>query len=271
MAYNARKFIVLGLAAIGALSACDNVSSTVSSSSESEAPSSSADPIDKNQFPLYDENYLTRDYSFTDNERDYPFYWGNIIHNESALMIENADGSISASLAFPALKVISVRDYVYETEYVEGEDYVIEGNKLIRTENSRINYWTEAQLVGENIPAPYVKVEGMIRNIQTDYMLMGATIYTESPFFYSNQIMVTYAYDVKELDLTEYPTFMGDELINFYPKLKARQDVKITVIGDSVSEGCSSSGKFEHPLYAGICRFARRSLGTAIFLERHDR
>jgi len=199
-------------------------------------------------YPNYVEDYKNLKYSFGDKEKTEPFFWGNIMYNETAIMVDHGDGTISAALQFAPLKVISVRNNVWDVEYKEGADYEVKDNKLIWKDGSSIGYWNEKQLVGEGIPAPYRQVS-TLSNILTDYVPWGNAVYTESPFFYGTQVSVTYAYELTELKTMSLPAYQLDSLPNVKAKLEAKSPIKMVTVGDSISEGCSSSFKFNHAPY----------------------
>lgn len=200
------------------------------------------DDFDYSPFPYYMEDYENLTYHFDDEALGRPFWKGNIIYNETVLLTK--DGEImSGKLLFPVVKLLSVRDYTLDVEYIENVDFKIEGNKIIGLKES-LPHLTTNQLMGEDIPEPYRLVTS-ISNVLTDYMMMGPNvIYTESPFWYSNQLSVSYVYDVRELDLSQFPSYDVSKMPNTINKLTNGETVRITAIGDSVLEGLSSSGSF---------------------------
>ena len=199
--------------------------------------------IDMNKFPFYIEAYEDHEYDFNEDNTKNPFWKGNIIYNETVLLVQNDQETIG-KLLFPALKVISVRDFSLKKEFKEDVDFKVEGNSIKMLEGSDIPYLTKRNIEGLDIPEPYRKVNS-ISNILTDYMMMGAhVIYTESPFWYGNQVSVTYAYDITKIDLSKYPTQNVSKMPNFMRKLENKETVRITAIGDSVLEGLSSSESF---------------------------
>lgn len=200
------------------------------------------------KYPNFVKDYQNLAYSFGDKEKNEPFYWGNIMYNETTLMVDHADGTVSASLRLTPLKVISVRDNTWEKEYKEGTDYEVDGNKLVWKSGSSIGHWNEKQLVGEDVPEPYRQVQ-TLSNILTDYVPWGNAIYTESPFFYGTQVSVTYAFDIKDLAEMKLPACQLEKLPNVKAKLEAKEAIKMVTVGDSISEGCSSSYKFDHAPY----------------------
>lgn len=222
--------------------------STPASSSEQEA--SSEKGIDMEKFPNYVEDIENLAYSFGEKEMMSPYFLGNVIYNETAMMTKHEDGSVSAVLRYKPKKILSVRDYTWKTEYPTGS-YSLQDNKIVMAADGEIPYWTEEQLVGENIPGPYVKKNTMaLTNTATDYYVWGGMgIYTESDFYYGRQVQVSYVYDVNDLPEGVNPECLIDSLPNLKAKLEAKGNVKLVTVGDSVGEGCSSSFKFNHEPY----------------------
>lgn len=200
--------------------------------------------MDMSQFPGFVSDTDNLSYQFSSLNRMRPYWKSNTMYNETVLLVEDGE-TISGKLLFAPVKVLSVRDYTLKTEYVNGQDYEIVGNVIRRLAGSTMPYLTKENLAGQNIPAPY-RLVGSISNVLTDYMMMGANVvYTESPLWYGNQLSVSYVYDVADIDVTEYPAFDGTTLPNLMAKLEDQQTLRITAIGDSVLEGCSSSGSFD--------------------------
>ena len=199
-------------------------------------------PIDMNQFPHYVEDVDSLSYSFGAAETRQAFWRGNIVYNESVLLLDDGNGA-KGSLAFVPTRVISVRDDTLKKEYVEGVDFTVEG-RVIRAKGENVPSLTTENLLGMDVPEPYRQVDS-IQNVLTDYVMMGA-LYTESPFYYGNQLSVTYAYDVRQADFAKYPRYDGTTLPKLSQKLTEGGAVKLVGIGDSVLEGCSSSGTFDH-------------------------
>ena len=212
--------------------------------------SSSIEPeIDYSNFPNYVEDYQNLSYDFDDKAISSPFWKGNVIYNETVLLSRNAEtGVISGSLAYTPLKILAIKDYTLKTsDYVEGQDYTLNGKTIIRSENSSMPFLEETTLRGEYLPEGY-RLVSSISNIATDCMVMGPAYYTESDLYYGHQIQVSYVYDIKEI-MPNYAVFSQNQLDSL-PKLKQKlenkEPVKIVGLGDSVLEGCSSSKKFNH-------------------------
>lgn len=177
-----------------------------------------------------------------------PYWYGNVIYNETVLLIKNdTTGEISGSLLYEPEKILAVKNHDYTVNYTQGEDFTVSGKKIVRTADSEIKYHTNAELRGEDIKAPYI-LKTSLENVATDIVNMGSTIYTESDFLYGFQVSVSYVYDVKNIS-EDYGAFDSNFASKFVGKLKNKEEVNMTIIGDSVAEGCSSSAFFDHTPY----------------------
>lgn len=210
--------------------------------------------FDATKLPYYAEDTDTLEYSYTDEERLRPYWQGNVIYNEQLMVVEK-DGETAGHLLYEPRRVISVRDWTLKKEYKEGEDYIINGNEIARPENSSIPVFKDEWSRGENVPAEYP--EG---NAGSGYQMIGedgSVMYTESGLIYANYIHVTYVYDPADVDRSKFSEYSG-ALYGLEQKIKAKEDVKMVVFGDSTSEGCSSSGLWNHepfsPSYANLVK-----------------
>ena len=95
-----------------------------------EGGSGGNEPIDMNDFPLYNEEYAAMDYTQEEYEQkmsqpywSQPYWLGNVIYNELALPIAYEDGQAYANLLYKPLRVVSVMDQTLKTTYTEGVDY----------------------------------------------------------------------------------------------------------------------------------------------------
>ena len=155
--------------------------------------------------------------------------------------------------------MISVKDATLKTEYKEGVDYVVNGDTITLPEGSSIPVFRDEWAKGNNVPSQYP-----LGNAGTGYQMIGGVIYTETSLIWGNYIHVTYAYDPASVDRTTVKTF-GDELYGLSQKLAKKETIKMTVFGDSISEGCSSSEKWNHdpqcPPYASLLKEGIEILG----------
>ncbi len=242
-------------------------------------PETSSIEIDMKQYPNYVENLNEAKYSFGDKELQDPFWLGNIMYNESVLMMQKeGETKISGKLLYTPKKIISVYDYTLEKEYVEGTDFKVEGNEIILL-NTGIEYRTEAEVSGSESKEHYAE-KGYILdevsyvNTVANIANMGGTIYTESKFYYGAQLWVSYAYDLNEMikDKDVFPSYSADKLPLIKDKLEKKEPLKIVGLGDSVLEGCSSSGGMNHkPFLKNFMEYTKDGLerlyGTNVILD----
>lgn len=209
------------------------------------APSDQSEKIDYSLYPNYVDPAQAA-YAFGFEQMVTPYFTGNVIYNETVMLVEE-NGVISGKLQYEPVRILSVRDHTWEKEYPSSE-YTVEGNVITMKEGGSLPYLTAENLQGKNIPEPYREVTS-ITNVETDWVLMGASIYTEGSLIYGHQISVSYVYDVRDLKREEFAFYEDPAYSKLKEKLGAGQDVNIVVIGDSVAEGCSSSGHFNRAPY----------------------
>lgn len=240
---------------------------------------SDSDPgkTDLSDFPLYEENFQTMKYS----EEAYkehmsaPYWKGNVMYNELTLPISYAEsGEAYAKLLYKPLKVISVMDQTLGKTYQEGADYTVDAanGRLIIPEGSSIPLLNEKAFTGETVEeivaaAPEgFNYEGSLSTgavmpsdfssyVIWDSGMLRPFVYTESPFFYGRYLSVTYAYDVSELPEDLFAKYDVTIFSGLRSKLESGQDISLAVLGDSISEGSSSTGDNLHvapytPCYA---------------------
>ena len=226
------------------------------------------EPIDMNDFPLYNEEYAAMDYTQEEYEQkmSQPYWLGNVIYNELALPIAYEDGQAYANLLYKPLRVVSVMDQTLKTTYTEGVDYTIdaENGRLLIPEGSSIPLLNEKVITGTAeemqaaVPEGFEYTGGMPDN-HTLYTIwdlgVGPMVYTESSLFYGRYLSVTYAYDVRDLSENVFAEYDVTVLTGLRAKLQAKEDISIAVLGDSISAGSSSTGDNLHvepntPCYA---------------------
>lgn len=183
-------------------------------------------------------------YAFGASETVTPFYTGNVIYNESVLLIKGDDGKAVGKLQFKPVRILSVRDYTLKHEY-DLSLFNVSGRTLTVNDPDRVTYLTEKNLQGLEMPEGFY-LKNSVKNTLTDCVLMAGAVYTESPFYYGKQIYVSYVYDTKDLNTSLYATYKTSVLPKTQAKLAFGDSLKICATGDSVMEGCSSSKKFNH-------------------------
>ena len=235
--------------------------STPSGGGESTSQSEKGE-IDMKKFPLYDKDYENLAYDEDDykNAMSAPYWKGNVMYNELSLPILYENGEVYAKLYYAPTKVFAVKDQKLEKTYEEGKDYVVdkENKKLVIPKGSSIPALYEKADEGENPPEGFAYTTGMPNNIDlyTIWNLgTGNFVYTESAYFYGKYLSVSYAYDVEDLDTSVFAKYDATTLTAVRNKLKNGEEISLVTIGDSITEGCSSTGDNLHvapntPCYA---------------------
>ena len=207
--------------ALGALACLASCVSGQSSLVSSDVSSSSEEPLS---------------YSYGEKEMYEKFWTGNVVHNETVALAEGEDGVISASLFYEPTRVISVRDYSLQEEYVAGKDYRIEGKKIIRLTDSSIPYFTAKNMSGEEVPTDY----GISTYAASDDGTR-QIMFTEGAGIVMHQIAVTYEHaDSWPFAL---PAYGGDKLPSLETKITEGGDLNVIFFGDSIMTGANASGK----------------------------
>lgn len=107
---------------------------------------------DLSQFPLYVEPEQA-EYKFDFDEMTAPYFKGNVIYNETVLLVEDK-GAISGKLQYAPVKILSVRDYTWEKEY-PASDFTVAGNVITAKKGSELPFLTAENLKGNDIPEPF--------------------------------------------------------------------------------------------------------------------
>lgn len=187
-----------------------------------------------------------------------PYWRTGLVKNESVLFTEE-NGEICGYLQFTPSAVISVKDYTLQNSFSPGVDFIVRGNKLVRLNGSRLPFLTAENLNGKGIAGlRLVSSVGEAKNAQTDYVRWNdKVIYTESPLYYGNQVLVSYTYRSKAQP---------------QPKniVRLSANMRVALIGDSVAEGCSCSKRFSHPPYQPdwfelFCTRLKETAGDIVF------
>ncbi len=186
---------------------------------EAEQIFNSMDPDD-----LYIEGYDVR-------QATKPIYEGNVVYNESVMLVKNKDGSIAPKKLTRYIdKIIAVKDSSLTVDYVEGEDFTIVDGAILPTENTRmrvLNYTEMHPQTGTPGVNVHVDVNG-------DYMLYG-----EYGVFHEKQIWISYI-SVDDYDGFK-PTYKGDLVPLTKQKLNNKEDFSTLFIGDSITAGANAS------------------------------
>lgn len=179
-----------------------------------------------------------------------PFWRSQNVYNETVTFKSLED---EATLLYAPTKIISVYDYYLETEYKQGEDFVVEGNKIRLTQNTKINYW-----------------KNYYNETPNSTLIMPTT---DGKFIYAsetepNKHQISISYEHNDTWKGVVPQRQSAKIAKTLAKLKNGETVKIGVIGDSITYGRGSSGDFGYgsktPRYATLVyRYLKAKYPTA--------
>lgn len=157
-----------------------------------------------------------------------PVWDSDVIYDEFLTMVRS-NGVAQAPLLHKPLQILSVTSADKTAVYEEGKDWVLCGDMLQLTENSRAFAFREAELVFSE-PKPgesFATKDGHY------------SLFHEGHFFHDRQLSVTY----KAAKIGDFSVpYCGDQMGRMMEKLKNREILKIVLFGDSISEGANSSG-----------------------------
>jgi lysophospholipase L1-like esterase len=157
---------------------------------------------------------------------------GDTVYFDSVCFAEGEDGVISDGvLLYTPTEIISVCSADLKTTYVEGVDYIIEGNRIIRTENSRIPvfYYRDYCKPYADDPAT-----GWIRIVGSDMELILGNKALECQIFVSYRHEGTWEGTTATSQLSYMP--------NINRKLSSQDPINIVFFGDSITCGWDASG-----------------------------
>jgi lysophospholipase L1-like esterase len=163
-----------------------------------------------------------------------PIWRGRLMSDETLLPTSYDGKPAEANLAFPASRVLRVRNYALTETYEEGRDFSIEGRTLRLTPASRIPFLSFDQMYHNNRDAK----PGVLKASDGTYLTFG-----EGDWFNSRQLVVTYEHD----EPWEGPVPAPALLPGTFARLKAGKPLKLAVFGDSISVGASASGNSSKP------------------------
>jgi lysophospholipase L1-like esterase len=159
-----------------------------------------------------------------------PIWDTDIVYGESFTMHREKNGEASAPFLYEPEKIIEVRSADLQTLYEQGKDYLIKEGEIVLTENTSIPFmeyediYMKEELPGRSFPYPG-----------------GHLLFSEGHFFHDRQIAVTY--QCKKGGWKGYiPTYKGDVLHRTVRKLTEDKELKVVLLGDSISAGANASG-----------------------------
>jgi lysophospholipase L1-like esterase len=162
-----------------------------------------------------------------------PFWSGSVMEDESVLMVSPSPGeSPQASLLWTASQVLSVRDPTGEIQYKQGVDWDYDGasNVLRLLPGSHAPSMMQTDLYPQS---PSAQTKSRVGG--------GYILFHEDSFFHNKQLMVSYSHAVG-LWTGPTPSVATTNLPRTLAKLGARTALRVTLYGDSISEGFNASG-----------------------------
>jgi hypothetical protein len=169
-----------------------------------------------------------------------PFWYGNIMRDETVLMVRYNDGEAAyGRLAFTPKNILSVRSFDEETEYGP-DDYELEGNMITRVQDSAFPFLSIGDLSEPDpeYPSRFAVKSGLKYPFLKGNMKI--KVY-ETSFIVDRLVKVTYEYDPEDLKVY-VPVFEEEGLPNTMRKLRNGETIRVLFNGDSVVQGGSSSG-----------------------------
>jgi acyl-CoA thioesterase-1 len=183
-----------------------------------------------------------------------PFWVGDVVEGESVLFLRDEEGDKSrASVLFPIVEVIAVRNSAGDVTYEEGRDYVVTpgSREIVLSAGSRIVSTAAAEL---RRPAGTQKYALTHRDGNGE-ILFGAGLE-----YASMQTCITYRRE-QEKWKSAFPTFDPARLPRSVVRLNTKEPLSIVTLGDSISEGANASGMYEEaPFQPAYPELVRRHL-----------
>jgi lysophospholipase L1-like esterase len=141
-----------------------------------------------------------------------PFWRGNMVYNETVLMLSENGQPATGRLMFNPSRIISVKNYGLTTNYSVGTEYTLDGRNLICTPLSRMTWLKDADLI------------------------KGEFNWNE---LIGKQVAVTYEHD----DAWTGPVqgFDGEALPTTMKKLRTYAPLRVVAYGDSITHGIGTS------------------------------
>ena len=201
----------------------------------------------------------------------YPVWKSDTCFAESSFVRENADGVVEPlQLLYPIKEIISVRSGDMKIVYTEGVDYKITNDgKLEILEGGAI----------EVLPYEYYHFPGYAKladNLATKFPAadnsgwgyIRAEIGASKPGMSKWTLSVTYKHDISEPVVT-VPSDKSDNFERLLEKLNAGEDITVVSMGDSITDGWSSSAFVNRAPYCPsynrmVCEYINGKYGVEV-------
>ena len=164
-----------------------------------------------------------------------PFWEGNVVEGESVLFIKDPEtDEAKASLLFPVLQVLAVRNSAGDVTYENGRDFVWKpaSREIVLPAGSRIESRSPQEL---RRPANSQKYQLTHRDGKGEIFFGAILEYADM------QTCITYRH-APGLWKSAVPKFDPQALPRSVHKLQNKQPLSVVVLGDSISAGLNASG-----------------------------
>lgn len=172
---------------------------------------------------------------FTQDLKSYlkPFWMGNTVENETFMFVGEADRGV---FLYKPKKILSVKDYYLEKDFVLNEDYLIEGRSFRRS-GEKIPYWKEDEYYCDRFEIYKI---GAKKEICERFGGQRFLKYGEGNTFTQKQIAVSYTHE----DGWNGPVPVGksEKFACALKKIKSGETCRFLFYGDSITTGCNASG-----------------------------
>ena len=171
-----------------------------------------------------------------------PFWEGDVVAGESVLFIRAAqEGEARASVLFPVVEILAIRNSAGDVTYQNGKDYVWMPDKreIVLPPGSAIPSRTPREL---RRPAKSQKYELTHRDGD------GEIYFGERLEYAAMQTCITYRHAPGEWK-SSLPVFDPQALPRTVARLTNRQPLSIVMLGDSISAGANASALYDAAPY----------------------
>lgn len=164
-----------------------------------------------------------------------PIWEGDTVFYETAMFLGETG---ECKLLYAPTKILGVYDYGLQKEYVEGVDFVLEGNVIKRLQGGSMPYANFEDIYAA-LPGQYeIAVE---KSRCPDYVAGREYMtYGETDTYTKKQFAISYTHDDKWAG--KVPQGKGERFPNTIKFLSKEKRLNVVFYGDSITTGCNSSG-----------------------------
>ncbi len=169
-----------------------------------------------------------------------PLWKSGVMTDEPFFFTSSPNGELpNSKLLFVPEKILSVKKVTNtETiEYKEGKDYIIEGEKIVIPQGSKIEVFPH-----ENMYVTDAELAKKLDYKMRFHPIKGWGLFREGQFFNQKVVKVTYSHSGKNWNFEKYGKAPEKALLpKTIAKLESKQPVVISLFGDSISQGANAS------------------------------